>query len=94
MKTLGIICIDDEAVVLDNLKEQLQRNLSNGYTCVIEVSAKGEETLAIIEELTNDGIDVALVISDQMMPGMPGEELLIKVHERYPHILGLKSPCG
>ncbi|MEO1300548.1 MAG: response regulator, partial [Cyanobacteria bacterium J06636_16] len=87
MKTLGIICIDDEAVVLESLKEQLKRNLSNDQACLIEVADTGEEALDIIEELKGDNIDVALVISDQIMPGMKGDELLAKVHERYPGIL-------
>ncbi|MGF1521815.1 MAG: response regulator [Leptolyngbyaceae cyanobacterium] len=87
MKTLGIICIDDEAIVLESLKEQLKRNLSNDYAYLIEVADTGEEALEIIEELKGDDIDVALVISDQIMPGMRGDELLAKVHERYPEIL-------
>lgn len=87
MKTLGIICIDDEEVVLESLKEQLKRNLPIDKTCLIEVVDTGEEALNIIEELKADDIDVALVISDQIMPGMLGDELLVEVHDRHPEIL-------
>ncbi|MEO0984982.1 MAG: response regulator [Cyanobacteria bacterium J06639_14] len=87
MRKLGIICIDDEAIVLESLKEQLKRNLSTEPTCVIEVADTGEEALDIIEELKIDNIDVALIISDQIMPGMSGDELLARIHDRHPNIL-------
>ncbi|MEO1591708.1 MAG: response regulator [Cyanobacteria bacterium J06632_22] len=87
MTTLGIICVDDEGVVLESLKEQLKRSLPPDQNCLIEVADTGEEALDIIEELQEDNIDVALVISDQIMPGMKGDELLVQIHGRYPEIL-------
>ncbi|MEO0757071.1 MAG: response regulator [Cyanobacteria bacterium J06648_16] len=87
MTTLGIICVDDEGVVLESLKEQLKRNLPPGQACLIEVADTGEEALEIIEEMREENIDVALVISDQIMPGMKGDELLVKIHGRHPDIL-------
>ena len=85
--TLGIICVDDEGVVLESLKEQLKRSLPPNQKWLIEVADTGEEALDIIEELREDNIDVALVISDQIMPGMHGDELLVEIHGRYPDIL-------
>ena len=87
MATLGIICVDDEGVVLEGLKEQLRRSLPSEQNCLIEVADTGEEALEIIQELQDDNIDVALVISDQIMPGMKGDELLVEIHSRYPDIL-------
>jgi signal transduction histidine kinase len=87
MKNLAIICVDDEGVVLDSLKEQLRRNLGDSYSYLIEVADTGEDALDIIAELRDDDIQVALIISDQIMPGMKGDELLIKVHDQYPDIL-------
>ncbi|MEO0540317.1 MAG: response regulator [Cyanobacteria bacterium P01_A01_bin.105] len=87
MTTLGIICVDDEGGVLESLKQQLKRSLPTSHNCLIEVADTGEEALEIIEELREDNIDVALVISDQIMPGMKGDELLVEIHSRYPDIL-------
>jgi two-component system, sensor histidine kinase and response regulator len=81
---LAIICVDDEAAILDSLKDQLKRQC-NG--CTIEIAESGEEALEILEELRNDNYQVALVISDQIMPGMKGDELLTAIHQHYPEVL-------
>ena len=85
MTNLVILCVDDEATVLDSLKEQLRRNLEDRYE--IETAESGEEALEIIEEFEEDSMEVALVISDQIMPRMKGDELLIDVHAQHPDIL-------
>jgi signal transduction histidine kinase len=80
----AIICVDDEASVLDSLKEQLKRQCPG---CVIEIAESGEEALEIIAELQADNCPVALVISDQIMPGMKGDELLTAIHKANPAVL-------
>src|SRR5919199_5726716 len=85
MNNLLILCVDDETVILDSLTEQLKRILGNNYE--IEAAESGEEALEILEELQEDGLEIALIISDQIMPGMKGDELLIKIHAQYPKIL-------
>ncbi|NJR64515.1 MAG: response regulator [Leptolyngbyaceae cyanobacterium CRU_2_3] len=85
MPKLAIVCIDDEDMVLESLKEQLKRPFGKDY--YIEVAESSEDALEILEELQADNIEVALIISDQIMPGMKGDELLIQVHSRYPKTL-------
>lgn len=85
MSQLAILCIDDENIVLESLKEQLKRPFGKNY--YIEVAQSSEDALDILEELQQEEVEVALVISDQIMPGMKGDELLIKVHSRFPQIL-------
>jgi signal transduction histidine kinase len=85
MTKLAILCVDDEDVVLTSLKEQLKRPFGKDY--YIEVAESGEDALEIIMELQADQIEVALIISDQIMPGMKGDELLIHIHQQYPQTL-------
>jgi signal transduction histidine kinase len=83
-KPLAILCVDDEAIVLDSLKEQLKRRFPN---CAIEIAESGEEALTILQELQAENYDLALVISDQLMPGMKGDQLLRQVHQQAPQVL-------
>src|SRR5574341_423744 len=81
----AIVRVDDEAMILESLKEQLKRDLGSDYR--IEVAESGEEALKILDELTQQKIEVPIIISDHIMPGMNGEELLSKVHARFPETL-------
>jgi signal transduction histidine kinase len=74
----AIVCVDDEAIVLESLKEQLKRRYPD---CVIEVAESGEEALEVLQDLKAEGFEIALVISDQLMPGMKGHQLLTEVHQ-------------
>ena len=85
MTNLVVLCVDDETTVLESLTEQLRRNLE--YDFEIETAESGEEALEIIEEFRADKMEVAVIISDQIMPRMKGDELLIDVHAQYPQIL-------
>ncbi len=85
MPQFAILCIDDENMVLESLKEQLKRPFGKDY--YIEAAQSSEDALDILEELQLEEVEVALIISDQIMPGMKGDELLIQVHSRYPKIL-------
>ena len=77
-----IICIDDEPTILDSLKIQLKKALSDDY--IIETAEGGEEALELLEELLEDEYEVALVISDYLMPHLRGDELLKRIHELSP----------
>jgi diguanylate cyclase (GGDEF)-like protein len=80
-----IICVDDEEIILNSLGEQLKRNIGKNYD--IELVSSGWEALTLCAELEAESIKIALVISDQMMPGMSGDELLIRLHASYPKTL-------
>jgi CheY-like chemotaxis protein len=80
-----ILLVDDEVVVLDSLKIQLKKEFGNEY--FYEVAESADEALEIIEELEEDNIEILLVVSDWLMPGMKGDELLIQVHDQYPNII-------
>jgi two-component system, sensor histidine kinase and response regulator len=81
----AIICVDDEDIILEALKDQLGPFFENQF--LIETSTTGEEALEIYDELIEDGYEVPVVISDYLMPNMRGDEFLIKIHDKNPNIL-------
>jgi signal transduction histidine kinase len=78
MKTPVIVCVDDEKTLLWSLQAELMHAMGNDY--LIETAENGEDALELIGELLEDDIELPLVISDQLMPGLSGDELLQKIH--------------
>lgn len=78
----AILCVDDEQIVLTSLKTQLSTFFGEDYE--IELAQSGEDALEIIKELKNDGIELELIVSDFLMPGMKGDEFLIKAQNISP----------
>ena len=85
MSKPAIICVDDERIVLVSLRDQLTQYFGNEYE--IELAESGEEALEIFAELQGENIEIPLVISDQIMPGMKGDDLLIAIHHQHPQTL-------
>jgi DNA-binding NtrC family response regulator len=79
-----ILCVDDERMILDSLKSQLHRAFGNKY--LLEIAESSDEALEILEELLEDNVSSLVIISDWLMPGMKGDEFLIKAHELFPHV--------
>jgi diguanylate cyclase (GGDEF)-like protein len=77
-----ILCVDDEEGILTALRQQLGARF--GDECQIEVAQSGKDALELVEELKRDGEPLAVLIADQIMPGMKGVELLEEVHKRSP----------
>lgn len=80
-----ILCVDDEKMILISLKEQLKRYF--GDECSIETVESGEEALEVLEELSAEQTELPIVIADQIMPGMKGDDLLIHIHQLLPRTL-------
>jgi diguanylate cyclase (GGDEF)-like protein len=84
MADIGIIlCVDDDSTVLSALRTVLAKNF--GQDLQVEFAESGEEALEIEAELRAQGRELGLVISDFMMPGLRGDELLVRLHERSPN---------
>ncbi len=85
MTNKAILCVDDEDVILDTLKEQLKRQFGQKY--LYETANSADEAWEILEDLQSDGVEVLIIVSDWLMPGMKGDEFLVQVHHRYPEIV-------
>ncbi len=80
----AIICVDDEAIIVLSLKQELQNRLGGEYTYECAMSAG--EALQVIDELYAENACVVLVISDWLMPGVKGDEFLIQLKKQRPEI--------
>jgi PAS domain S-box-containing protein len=84
MSTPTILCVDDERNVLFTLRNQLMRYFPD---YAIEIAESGEEALILVEELLAEGVEIPLVIADQIMPGKRGDQVLVELHKQHPEIL-------
>ncbi|MCK5877323.1 MAG: response regulator [Candidatus Marithrix sp.] len=82
MKKPVIVCVDDEQMILNSLNTQLRNKFGKQF--VYEFAEGGEEAIELIDELVEDGYEMVMLISDQIMPGMTGDQLLVNVHKKYP----------
>jgi diguanylate cyclase (GGDEF)-like protein len=78
-----ILCVDDDSTVLQALRSVLSKSF--GADVELEFAESGEEALEIATELKDQGRELGLVISDFMMPGLRGDELLVRLHELSPN---------
>jgi CheY-like chemotaxis protein len=73
-----ILCVDDEKIVLTNLKQQLKAVFGNEYQ--FETAESAEEAFEVLAEVESP---VILVITDWLMPGMKGDEFLVKFKQKH-----------
>ena len=81
----AILCIDDEKIILDSLKSQLKSEFHNKY--VLEFAQSAQEGFEIIDDLSDESINILIIVSDWLMPQMRGDEFLIEVHKRFPKVV-------
>ncbi len=81
--TLGtIICVDDDLLVLNSLRDQLIRMVDADYE--VELAESGEEALELFAELDQDQILIPLIICDQNLPDIHGDQLLGRLQISHP----------
>jgi CheY-like chemotaxis protein len=80
-----ILCVDDEKVILKSLKAQLKSAFGNAY--IYEIAENPADALELINEFNDDEISIILIVSDWLMPGMKGDEFLVRVHQKFPKIV-------
>jgi DNA-binding NtrC family response regulator len=83
----AIVCVDDEAIILMSIKQELMSNFGNRFQYETALNAKN--AMVIIDEIIAEGVKVILIISDWLMPGIKGDEFLIEVNKKYPDIKGI-----
>jgi len=77
-----LLVVDDDPQVLAAVRRDLRSRYRDQYTVVS--AGSGAEALDTERELKGRGDSLAMIISDQRMPGMLGDELLSRTREVYP----------
>ena len=77
-----LLVVDDDPQVLAAVRRDLRSRYREQY--VVMCAGSGQEALITARELKSRGDSLAMVISDQRMPGMLGSELLTRSREVYP----------
>lgn len=77
-----LLIVDDDPQVLAAVRRDLRSRYREQYTIVS--ASSGEEALTAARELKSRGDSLAMVISDQRMPGMSGSEVLARSRDVYP----------
>jgi CheY-like chemotaxis protein len=84
MNNIAILAVDDERIILDSIRIQLEKNFNAKY--LLEFAESADEALEIVDSLTNGGVKILLVISDYLMPGMKGDEFANILKNKFPNI--------
>ena len=78
----AILAVDDEPAVLAAVARDLRVGFGEKYRVLRSTS--GEEALSVLRELNARGEQVAMLIADQRMPGMPGTQYLLEARKIVP----------
>ncbi len=76
----AIICVDAEPDALAALRHDVGEFC--GPRMDVHACASAEQALALVEELATAGIRVALILTEQILPGISGVDLLLAFRER------------
>lgn len=78
----AIVVVDDEPAVLAAVSRDLRRGFGERFRVLR--AGSGPEALELLRELRTRGDQVAMLIADQRMPGMPGTEYLVHARQLVP----------
>jgi len=79
-----MLFVDDDLIMVKLLKNTLSATYKDDFLYATALS--GVEALNDIEKLYGAGVEVALIITDWLMPEMKGDEFILKVYEKHPEI--------
>jgi len=83
----AILCVDDEAIILLSLKQEIKDYFGDRFQ--YETAIDADEALVIIGSLIEEGINPVLIITDWLMPKKTGGQLVAEAAILYPKIKGI-----
>jgi thioredoxin reductase (NADPH) len=80
-----LVCVDDDASILQMLQYQLELVL-DGKACITEFYEDAGEAIRAIDSMIQNGLDVVAVLVDYQMPHINGSVLVRKLKASYPNL--------
>ena len=77
-----ILCIDDESIFLESIENKLKETFGNEYSVI--TSKRSDLALEIVKDCNQKGIEIPIIICDQLMPNLRGDEFFIQVQKTNP----------
>ena len=84
MNKIAILTVDDEKIILDSIRNQLEKNFGQKYQ--LEFAESAIEALEIADFIIQDGVTILLIISDYQLLGMKGDEFARILKNKYQKI--------
>jgi CheY-like chemotaxis protein len=81
----AVVCVDDDAFILQMLGFQLSKIVDQKYT-LLEYFTDPSEALINIDQLVDEKIDIIFIIVDYLMPKMTGAELIREIKAKHPNL--------
>ena len=81
----AVVCVDDDAFILQMLGFQLSKIVDQKYT-LLEYFTDPSEALINIDQLVAEKIDIIFIIVDYLMPKMTGAELIREIKAKHPNL--------
>ncbi|MFO7897799.1 MAG: diguanylate cyclase [Planctomycetota bacterium] len=81
-------CVDDDRLFLESAGRLIERAVADrslDVPCEVELASGADDFLALSGEMTEEGALLALLVTDQVMPGCSGLELIERVRGENPH---------
>jgi CheY-like chemotaxis protein len=63
----------------------LEKSFGDAY--IYESAESAEEAFELIEDLEDEDVDMEIIVCDWLMPGMKGDEFLLKMDLKYPKVV-------
>ena len=83
MKSLVLLCVEDEPEVRDALIRDLEPFES---IVRIEIAEDVDDARSVVQSCLDMGLQIALVLCDHLLPGMNGVDYLVEMNQQSPTV--------
>jgi DNA-binding NtrC family response regulator len=84
MTRKAIICVDDESIILWSMVQEISEYFGERFE--YHSISDPKKVVSLLNSLKQSGVETSLVISDWLMPGLNGDELINLISRENPGI--------